>query len=77
MGGRGLQGEQSDKVGELCGIAELGEVMRNKRIRWAASVYGRHLSELSGVAEKILREVVEEDMELQGMRRRKRERNRK
>ncbi|KAF8417959.1 hypothetical protein EV426DRAFT_710166 [Tirmania nivea] len=35
--------------------------MQTKRIRWAASVYGRALPELRVSAEKILREVVEPD----------------
>jgi len=52
---------------ELTGIAELGRLMLCKRIRWAASVYGRHLPELRKIAEPILLEWVEEDAELRWM----------
>jgi len=50
-------------VQELCGLSDLGKVMRNKRYKWASSVYGQHLSELREVAEKILREIGDEDTE--------------
>jgi len=42
-------------------------MMTCKRIRWAASVYGRNLPELREVAEPILREWIEEDAELRWM----------
>jgi len=53
----------------LTGISELGRMMMCKRIRWAASVYGRgrHIPELRKVAEPILREWIEEDAELRWM----------
>jgi len=35
------RGSNRNKVEELAGIAELGSLMLCKRIRWAASVYGR------------------------------------
>jgi len=38
--------------------------MHNRRIRWAASVYGRHPPELRPQAEETLRSVVEEDSRL-------------
>jgi len=41
--------------------------MQNKRIRWAASVYARHLPELREVAEPILRAVVGDGVELRWM----------
>ena len=59
-------GSRADKVQELVGLNSLEEItgMRNKRIRWAASVYARHMPELRKIAEPILREVLEEDVEL-------------
>jgi len=41
------------KVEELTGIAEIGRLMQNKRVRWAASVYVRHMPELREVAKPI------------------------
>jgi len=38
--------EKKGKEEDLTGIAEIGQIMLCKRIRWAASVYGRHLPEL-------------------------------
>jgi len=61
------RGSDNDKVEALTGISELGRLIMCKRIRWAASVYGRHLPELREVAEPILREWVEEDTELRWM----------
>jgi len=46
----------------------IGVIMQNKRIRWAASVYARHVPELRPIAEPILRGVLEDDMELRWMR---------
>jgi len=57
------KGSRADKVQELCGLNEVGVVMRNKRYRWAASVYGRHLPELWEIAEPILQEIGDEDTE--------------
>jgi len=54
-------------VEELTGISDLQTVMRHKRIRSAASVYGRHLPELRNKAEEILRTVVEENAKLRWM----------
>ena len=48
------QGSSTSKVEALCGIDSLDEWFRKKRIRWAASVYGRHLPALRPIAEKIL-----------------------
>jgi len=42
--------------------------MRNKRYRWAASVYGRNLPELREVAEAILQEIGDEDTEWRWMK---------
>ena len=58
------RGSANEKVEFLTGISELERLMMCKRIRWAASVYGRHLPELREVAEPILREWMEEDAEL-------------
>jgi len=60
-------GSRTDKVQALVGLNDVGVIMRNKRIRWAASVYARHLPELRAIAEPILREVLEEDVELRWM----------
>jgi len=62
------RGSDSEKVESLTGIGELGRMMMCKRIRWAASVYGRHMPELRRVAEPILREWIEEDAELRWMK---------
>ena len=61
-------GSRKDKVQALIGLDGLDTIMRNKRIRWAASVYARHLPELREVAELILRDVLEEDTEMRWMR---------
>ena len=61
------RGSDGEKVEALTGISELDRLMMCKRIRWAASVYGRHLPELREVAEPILREWIEEDAELRWM----------
>ena len=58
------RGINAMKVEELTGIADLQRLMQNKRIRWAATIYGRHMLELRGKAEQILREFLEEDMVL-------------
>ena len=58
------RGSNAAKVEELSGIMNLATAMRNKRIRWAASVYEMHLPELKEIAEVILREVIEEDTQL-------------
>ena len=60
-------GSRMDKVQELVGLNDIGVIMRNKRIRWAASVYARHMPELRKIAEPILREDLEEDTELRWM----------
>ena len=60
-------GSNAAKVEELTGISELERMMMCKRIRWAASVYGRQLPELRQVAEPILRQWIEEDAVLRWM----------
>jgi len=50
------------------GLDDIVIIMRNKRIRWAASVYARHIPELRQIAEPILRDVLGEDVKLQWMR---------
>jgi len=61
-------GSRADKVQELVGLSSLEHIMRNKRVRWAASVYARFMPELRVIAEPILRGVLEEDVELRWMR---------
>ena len=46
---------------DITGIAELGEAMKRKKIRWAVSAYKRGVEELRKVAGKILRSCLEED----------------
>ena len=55
------RGSRGDKVQGLCGLSDVAVVMRNKRIRWASSVYARYLPELREIA---LREVLEDDVEM-------------
>jgi len=57
-------GSRTDKIQAFVRLNDIGAIMRNKRIRWAASVYARHLPELRAIAEPIFREVLEEDTEL-------------
>ena len=49
------RGSNAGKVEDLSGIDKLEGAMRRKKIRWAASVYGRALSALRPIAEKIPR----------------------
>ena len=39
------RGSNAMKVEELTGIADLRRLMQNKRIPWAATIYGRHMPE--------------------------------
>ena len=48
----------------MAGIGDLGELTRRKRVRWAASVYGRYEPELRTRAERILREELGEEVKL-------------
>ena len=50
------QGSSAQKVEALSGIDNLDKWFRKRKIRWVASVYGRHLPELQRVAEKILKQ---------------------
>ena len=47
-------GSNAGKVASISGCDEIQEVFKKKKIRWAASVYGRHLPILRNAAEKIL-----------------------
>jgi len=58
------RGSRVDKVQALVGLNDIGVIMRNKRIWWAASVYARHAPELWKIAVPILREVLEDDVQL-------------
>jgi len=60
-------GSRADKVQALVGLQDIGVIMLNKRIRWAASVYARHMPELRAIAEPILRKAVGEEVELRWM----------
>jgi len=60
-------GSRADKVQALVGLNEVGVIMSNKRIRWAASVYARHIPELREIAEPILRTALGEEVELRWM----------
>ena len=57
-------GSRADKVQALVGLHDVGVVMMNKRIRWAASVYARKVPELRVIAEPILKEAIGEEVEL-------------
>ena len=50
------RGSNAGKIESLSGIDSLDEWFRKRRVRWAASVYGRHLPELRPIAEKILQQ---------------------
>ena len=50
------RGSNAQKIESLSGIDDLDEWFGKRRIRWAASVYGRHLPELRPIAEKILQQ---------------------
>ena len=56
----GWRGSSRERFADIAGIAELGEAMKRKRIRWAASVYERGVQELKEVAEGILSSCLEE-----------------
>ena len=53
------QGSHVRKVEALSGMKNLDEWFRKCKIRWLASVYGRHLPELRHVAENILQQQFE------------------
>ena len=67
-------GSRKDKVQALVGLEGIEEIMRNKRIRWAGSVYARHMPELRAIAEPILKEAIGEEAEMRWMEGEKRER---
>jgi len=60
-------GSRADKVQVLVGLSDVGSIMLRKRIRWAASVYGRHMPELREIAEPILRKALGDEGELRWM----------
>ena len=51
------------KIGELSGIGQLEELLHRKRVRWAASVYGRGEPELCPRARRTLEEELGSDVE--------------
>lgn len=50
------RGSSARKVSELSGVDEVADIFWKKRIRWAASVYGRRLPVLRERAQEILEE---------------------
>ena len=48
------QGSNAERVAELSGIDQVELIFPKRKMRWAASVYGRHLPALRGVAQAIL-----------------------
>jgi len=60
-------GSRTDKVQALVGLKDIGAIMMSMMIRWAASVYARHMPELREIAEPILREAIGEEGELRWM----------
>jgi len=63
----GYQGSSKQKVEDITGIAQLEVMTHRKRVRWAASVYGRHEPELRPIAERILREELGDEVILRFM----------
>jgi len=63
----GYKGSSRQKVEEITGIAQLEVMTHRKRVRWAASVYGRHEPELRPIAERILREELGDEVALSFM----------
>jgi len=55
---------RADKVHALVGLNDVGVIMQNQRVRWAASVYARHLPELWEIAKPILRGVLGDEVKL-------------
>ena len=47
-------GSNSGRVETLSGVDDLDEIFRKRKIRWAASVYGRYLPALRHIADEIL-----------------------
>ena len=61
------RGSNAQKVSEICGIPDIDVMVQNKRIRWAASVYGRALPQLRTIAEPILRGAIDPEIQLRWM----------
>ena len=51
------RGSSNTRVEDLSGMEELERAMKKKRIRWTASVYGRHLPILKPIVQPILEEL--------------------
>lgn len=49
-------GSHAGRVESLSGVDDLDTIFEKKKIRWAASVYGRYLPSLKHIAAKILQE---------------------
>ena len=52
-------GSSAERVEMLSGVEDIAQVVRKKKIRWAAPVYGRHLPILRETAQEILHQVFE------------------
>jgi len=63
----GYPGSRKDKLQALVGLGGIKEIMQNKRIRWAASVYARDIPELRTIAEPILVDILGDDTEYRWM----------
>ena len=61
------RGSSAERVSDLSGILDVESIARRKRIRWATSVDARDLPRLREIAEGILREVLEPDVQLRWM----------
>ena len=48
-------GSNADRVAALSRIEDQTEFFRKQKIRWAASMYGRHLPDLRAIVEKVIR----------------------
>ena len=51
----------------LSEVGDLDTITHNKRVQWAASVYGRALPILREEAERVLRELLDPDVQLRGL----------
>ena len=63
----GYRGSSRERIEALTGIVQLERQMVVKKVRWAGSVYGRHIPVLRRRAEGILREYLDEEVDLAWM----------
>ena len=62
------RGSSGERIETVTGIEQLERQIIVKKVRWAVSVYGRHIPVLRKRAEEILREHLEEGVDLIWMR---------